>query len=155
MIPFEGVFLLRNEEDVQAFYVRWVAPVLCLCRLFVGDEARAQQATIEAFLAYLRAEGALDGVRIPTVLLSAAVHAIRCKHVMRRIRTTDDQPLANAILALPSEERMIFILRYVLRLNPSTISSVTGVSEEAVRKMSFQSLLKIRELLPRTLLRSK
>lgn len=147
--------MLRNEEEVQAFYVRWVGSVLCLCRLFVGDETRAQQATIEAFLAYLRAEGALDGDRIPTALLRTAVQAVRNQCMVESARKTDDQLLANAILALPCEQRMVFILRYVLQMDTATVASVAAVTEGTVRKRSFQALLRIRELLPRTFLRSK
>jgi DNA-directed RNA polymerase specialized sigma24 family protein len=153
MIPFEGVFLLRNEVEVQAFYERWGASVLRFCRLFFGDETVAQKAAIEVFLIYLRAEHSLDQDRMPTTLLRTAVKVVRDRCMAKYARNPEDQSLPSAILALPCEQRTIFILRYVLQLDTATVASAAGVFEEDVRKMSFQALLKVRELLPRNLLK--
>jgi len=149
MIPFWGVFLLLNEAEVQAFHERWGGSVLRFCRLFFGDDTRAQEAAVEVFLIYLRAENSLDQDRIPVALLRGAVKGIRDRCMVNGTRKAGDHSLSSAILALPCEQRVVFILRYVLQFDTATVSSIAGVTEGAVRTMSFQALLKIRELLPR------
>ena len=143
------MFLLRNETEVQAFHERWGGFVLRFCRLFLGDDARAEEAAIKVFLSYLRADNSLEQDRIPVALLRTAVKAVRERCTVNSARKADDQSLPGAILALPCEQRMVFILRFALQLDTATVASVAGVFEESVRKMSFQALLKIRELLPR------
>jgi DNA-directed RNA polymerase specialized sigma24 family protein len=143
------VFLLLNEAEVQAFHERWGGSVLRFCRLFFGDDTRAREAAVEVFLIYLRAENSLDQDRIPVALLRTAVKVVRDRCMVNSARKGDDRSFPSAILALPCEQRAVFILRYVLQLDTATVASVAGVVEETVRKMSFQSLLKIRELLSR------
>lgn len=123
--------------------------MLRFCRLFYGDDTRAQEATIDVFLIYLRAENSLNQDRIPVALLRIAVKVVRDRCMVSSARKADDQSFRRAILALPCEQKAVFILRYGLQLDTATVASIAGVVEETVRKMSFQALLKIRELLPR------
>lgn len=143
------MLLLRNEEEVRTFHDRWGGSVLRFCRLFYGDDTRAQEATIKVFLIYLRAENSLNQDRIAVALLRIAVKVVRDRCMVSSARKADDQSFPRAILALPCEQRAVFILRYVLQLDTATVASIAGVVEETVRKVSFQALLKIRELLPR------
>lgn len=142
--------MVRNEEEVQAFHQHWGGSVLRFCRLFYGNDRLADEIALEVFLIYLRADNSLEQDRIPIALLRTAVKVVRDRCRVTPARNADDRSLPRAILALPCEQRMVFILRYVLQLDTATVAAVVGVFEEAVRKMSFQALLKIRELLPRT-----
>lgn len=141
--------MLRNEEEVHVFHDRWVASVLLFCRLFLGDDTQAQEPAIDVFLIFLRENNSLELGHIPLALLRTAVKVVRGRCMVNRAPKTNAQSLPSALLALPCEQRAIFILRHVLQLDTATVASVAGIFEEAVHKMSFQALLRIRELLPR------
>ena len=143
------VYMVRGKKEIREFYERWGASVLAFCRLFLGDEAQAQEATAQTFLVYLRGDSALREDRLPLPLLRCAVDAVRDKCSPPASQEQNGQNLKSTILLLPCEQRAVFILHTVLHLDEASVAVATGFSVETVRKLSFRSLMRIRELLPR------
>ncbi len=139
---------VRSKREVQDFRDRWSAQIFAFCRVFLGNQERAQESTVEAFLVYLRQGLAPDETRLPNLLLQCAVEAVRDKCSCRDPRTARAENLESAILSLPCDQRIVFILRSVLRMDSVSVTVATGLAREQVRELWVSSLLRIRELLP-------
>ncbi|HEY4684346.1 MAG TPA: hypothetical protein VIH17_13990 [Candidatus Acidoferrales bacterium] len=141
--------MVRSKEEVRTFYKRWGAPVLTFWRLFLGDEAQAEEATAEAFLVYLRGDHALEQNHALILLLRFAVDTAQDRASPSVSRKPDDQTLKSAVLLLPCEQRAVFILRNVLRMDAASVAIATGLPCEQLRELWLRSLLAVRELLPK------
>ena len=137
----------KSEEEVREFYQRWGAQVLTFCRLLLGDDRLAENATADAFVLYLRKGLALESRQLPNLLLGCAVNAAkeRCSPGNGPIQETAD--LKSAILSLPCEERAVFILRAVLGLDFFSVAIATGLASNKMQRLWIGSLLPIRGLL--------
>ena len=147
--------MARNEEMVKAFYDRWSTDVFTFCRLFLGDETAAEKATAEAFLCYVRSGQSLSENQVLAVLLESVVTPVRHWFSPRRDQAGSSNTVNDAILRLPSQERKIFILRCVLQLDAESTHIATGLPEKEIRQVVFHALLKLRELLPRDLIKER
>jgi len=141
--------MTRREEEVREFYNRWSPSVFTLCRLLLGNGVEAERITAEVFLTHIREGQPLQQKYVLPVLLGTALSLVRT-----RISETSGPPQSNAgldeaIRGLPSPVREIFILRHVLQLNDKAIYVATGLPKDAIQKLSFQALLKVREQLMR------
>ena len=146
------MFHTRSEKEVHAFYRQWASPVFDFCRLFDGDPVRAEEATAEAFLNYLRRGFALDLDRLPDLLLRSAVDACKHRCFPRNRETLAGRDLWSAILLLPCDQRAVFILRDVLEMDEEATAVAIGLPRQQVRELRLQSLLGVRELLSKNML---
>ena len=137
----------KNEEEVREFHQRWSAQVLTFCRLLLGDDRLAENATADAFVLFLRKGFALESRQLPSLLLRCAVSAARerCSPGDGPIEKTPD--LRSAILSLPCEQRAVFILRCVLGLDSPSVAMATGLASHNAPRLWAESLLPIRGLL--------
>lgn len=138
----------RRKKEVRAFYDRWKVPVFSFCRLFFGDKERANEATVEAFLSYLRADFPLEAVSLPDSLLRSAVDAVRRRCSLRSPEQADGKTVESAILLLPCDQRAVFILRNVLEIPERSVAAATGLPAEQVHTLWIQALMRVRIRLP-------
>lgn len=139
----------RSEKYIQDFYRRWSRPVFAFCRLFLGDEERGEATTREAFLAYFKQGFPLGFDQLPPALLRCAHDVVKDKCALVDPLKATNRALEHAILLLPCDQRAVFILRNVLNVDTPSVAVVTGLPSEQVRHLWIQSLLVVRELLPR------
>ncbi|MGH9777209.1 MAG: RNA polymerase sigma factor [Candidatus Acidiferrales bacterium] len=144
-----AMFETRNEKDVREFFDRWGTAVFTFCRLFLGNEGDANEATVEAFIEYLRPGLTLERKELPDLLLRCAVDAVKRRCSLRGPSTADGRTLESAIRLLPCEQRAVFILRDVLGLPEQAVATAFEFSGEQVRDLRLQALLAMRKLLPK------
>ena len=137
------------EKQVRDFYRRWSRPVFAFCCLFLGDERGGEEATREAFLAYFRRGLPPASNQLPIDLLRCAMDAVKDKCALADPQNATNGTLEHAILVLPCEQRAIFILRNVLRVDAVSVGAITGLGSAQVSQLWIQSLLSARKLLPR------
>lgn len=137
------------EKEFRDFYQRWSWPLFAFCRLFLGDEESGEAAAQEAFLAYFRQGLPLACDQLPAPLLRCALEKVKDKCALVDPRKTANGTLEHAVLLLPCEQRAVFILRNVLRVDVASVAVATGLAWEQVRRLWIQSMLGVRELLPR------
>lgn len=137
------------EKQVRDFYRRWNKQVFAFCRLFLGDEERGQKAAREAFLAYVRQRLPLASDRLPMDLLRCALGVVRDLCALADPQKAAHETLEHAILLLPCEQRAVFILRNVLNVDTVAVAVVTRLPVEQVRRLWMESMLAVREMLPR------
>lgn len=144
-----------NEKELREFYTKWSPLVFRVCRLFLGNDAEAEKATEAGFLTYFERELDLDRVALPILLLIFALEAGKryCASIAKR----PDPPteLGEAILLLPCDERAVFILRNVVGLDELTVGEIVELPIPEVRKRWFQSLMHLRELMPKESLKER
>ena len=136
----------RSEREVHAFYRLWASRIFDFCRLFHGDPARAEEATAEAFVNYVRRGLALDLNRLPDLLLRSAVEAAKRRCFPRNRKALAGGEVGSAILSLPCDQRAVFILRDVLEMDEETTAVATELPRQQVCELRRQSLLGVREL---------
>lgn len=138
-----------SEKEIRDFYRRWSRSIFAFCCLFLGSAERGESATREAFLAYVREASVLSSSTLPVGLLRCALDAMRDGCVLVDPRKSTAGTLEQAILRLPCEQRVVFILRNVLRVDTNSVAAVTGLRLDQVRQLWMQSMLAVREVLPR------
>lgn len=130
-------------------------PVFTFCRLFLGEEKRAHDVVLEAFLAHFREAYFFELTELPASLLQCVLEAIKHQCAAPPLPHADGKTLEHAILSLPCEQRAVFILRNVLAVPQASIASATGFSSERVRELWIQALFRLRDLLPENLLKER
>ena len=138
----------RSEKEARAFYKRWKVPVFTFCRIFLGDEQRAQDVALEGFLAYFRGDHPLELTQLPDPLLRCVLESARNQCAPGRLQQVDAKGLEVALLTLPCEQRAVFILRNVLGVPDKSVAIATGFTPERVRELWVQGLFRLRNLLP-------
>lgn len=140
----------RSEKECRAFYDRWKVPVYTFCRLFLGNEERALDATVQAFANYMREEARFETNKMPPRLIGLALEATHLWCALSaQPAGTDGLSFRDAILRLPCEQRAVFILRNVLGMDRQDVSEVTGLSLQQISELWTRSMLTLREQLPR------
>lgn len=140
----------RSEKQVEDFYRRWSRPVFAFCQLFVGSQEGGEEAAREVFLVYFRRGLPLELDQLPAPLLRCALDVLKEKCALVDRQNRRNGTLAGVILLLPCEQRAVFILRNVLRVEIASVAAATGMTEEQVRHIWFRSILAVREFLPRS-----
>ena len=135
----------RTDEEVRVFYERWNSSVFTYCRLFLGDEDRAESATEQAFVEYIRRGFPARTDRIPLLLLRCAVDAARtvCVNVHQHLRVGEE--LEDVLRLVSCEARSVFILRSILDLDAASVAVATRLTTEQVHNLGMQALLQIRQ----------
>lgn len=144
----------RSEKQVQDFYRRWSRPIFAFCRLFVGSQEGGEEAAREVFLVHFRQGLPLELDQLPVPLLRCALDVLKEKCTLIDRQNAGNGTLESAILLLSCEERAVFILRNVLRVETPSIAAAIGMPEEQVRSIWIQSLLAVREL-PRSFFKER
>lgn len=139
----------RSEKEIREFYGRWKALVFCFCVMFLGEEKRASEVTGQAFLRYLREGPDAASDQLPCDLIRFALGEARewCA-IPTHLGRSNGSSLREAILRLPCEQRAVFILRNVLRMDRGAVSEATGLPIRRMSELWLQSMLAVREQLP-------
>lgn len=135
----------KTDEELRVFYERWNSSVFTYCRLFLGDHDRAESATEQAFIEYIRRGFAVKTDRIPFLLLRCAVDATRSICLRVQPRGPGGEELEDVLRLVACEARSVFILRSVLDLDAACVAVATGLTTEQVHKLGMQALLQIRQ----------
>lgn len=138
----------RSRREVREFYERWKVSVFTFCRLFLGDEQRAQDVTLRAFLAYFREGHPLELTQLPDSLLRCVLESAKHQCTPSRVHRADGKLLQSALLSLPCEQRAVFILRSILGVPHGSVAVAAGFSPEHVHELWVQGLMRLRNLLP-------
>ena len=139
----------HDLREVEAFYKRWGPDVFTFCRLFLGDERRAETVCGKAFLDFCRESGQLLTTgEIPWPLVGLAYQAMQpCRPAPSASK--QERTLEKCILRLDCRERAVFIMRNVLRMTWPNVASASSSSMEEVRESWLRGMLNVRDLLPR------
>ena len=140
-------------QDFHEFYGRWAPSVLTYCQYFLGDKELAEEATADTFFNYFSEVGSLfKGLkelpldRLPLSLLRAAMKETRRRWTTLDRNTLCANGLEEALSALPSTERSVFILRGPLQLDAEETSAVTGFTKDDVQALWVRALLHAKEI---------
>lgn len=141
-----------NAHDlraIEAFYQRWGPDVFAFCRLFLGDERRAELVCSKAFLDFCRELSQLPTTgEIPSLLVGLAYQAMQpCRN--EQSADLKEKSLENCILRLDCRQRAVFIMRNVLCMTWPNIACASSSSTEEVRECWLRGMLNVRNLLPR------
>ena len=132
----------RHEIELQQFYRLWAPHVMSFCRLYMGDSEMAEKAVAQTFLKYFRSELPLHCDRVPTALMSIAVEESDCAGDGGGADV--DSGFEWAVLALPPQERAVFILHGMLGLQLPRVAAVTRLSFAAASQLWVRALLQLR-----------
>src|SRR3954470_3803302 len=94
-----------DELEVRQFYSRWSTTVFTFCRLFLGEEEGAEEATQQAFVNSLTENMDLRSEKIPVRLLRNALKAVAGNSSGARPGFPDTEEMEDTIKLLPQEER--------------------------------------------------
>ena len=139
----------HDVREAEAFYRRWGADVFAFCRLFLGDERRAEIVCSKAFCDFCResSEWPTTG-EVPSRLVGLAYQAMQpCP--AEASASTQERTLENCILRLHCRQRAVFIMRNVLRMSWPSVASASGSSVEEAREFWLRGVLSVLDLLPR------
>jgi RNA polymerase sigma-70 factor (ECF subfamily) len=161
-----------DTERFEEIYRTCFRRVYTLALSLLHDRHEAEDAVQETFLAALRAlprYRAQRGVPFVAWLMriarNAALMRIRSSRrvtfidpgalaarldqagPMRLDEALDDGRLADALLAMPSRQRQVLVLRFVLDLNGTETAVVLDTSAAAVRQLQHRALTTLRERL--------
>ena len=134
-----------SEEEMRSFYDRWEATVFTFSKLYLGDEACADAATGQAFLAYFESGAPLVEQRLPVALIRYVLHAAQQWIVVRE--GGPDATFEEMILALPDNERAVFLLHSALGVEFPRISAFNAMTCEEERRVWVNSLLHLQRQL--------
>jgi len=147
---------IRSPFELEEFYRRWKAPVFTFCCLYLGDKHVAGAATSQAFLSYYKQNKELNLEQLPSPLLAAALTVVcrlagfRTGPAVVTRAAGEAQPLTDVIANLAADERTVFILRTVLKMDAQNISDATGLQPERVHEL-WQNALKMLSATPASL----
>lgn len=134
----------RDEVELQQFYERWAPHVLLFCRFYTGEAETAESVVAQTFLKYFRSELPLLLDRLPTALMSLAVEESACCGDGGGADVDSD--FEWAVLALPADERAVFILHGALELQLPWVAAITQLPFSAVSQLWIRALLQLRIL---------
>ena len=140
---------MRMEKQTQKFYGTWSPGVLAFCCLLLGEGSDAEGSAVEAFQAYLSRGLDLEFVQLPTLLFLFALEAAKRSAAATPVVTSGVRRLQDGVALLPWKERAVFSLRSVMSLDDMTISEIVEIPIREVRRIWMNSLVRLRELLPR------
>lgn len=133
-------------EQFKNFYDQWSSLVFTVCYLFLGDQEHAERATERAFLNFFHAEAQSALPQKEIVLLQYAVASAKeaCSAYAQPLVRTDK--LQNVLRLIPCEQRAVFVLHGVLRVDVTATALATGLTNKQALVLWLQALTRIREL---------
>ena len=140
---------MRMEKQIQKFYRKWSPGVLAFCCLLLGEGSNAERSAVEAFQAYLSRGLELEFVQLPTLLFLFALEAAKGSAAATPMASIGVSRLQDGVALLPRKERAVFSLRSAMDLDDLTISEIVEIPIREVRRIWMNSLVRLRELLPR------
>jgi RNA polymerase sigma-70 factor (ECF subfamily) len=130
-------------DDLEALFRRHWKPALRAAYLVVGDAAAAEDIAQEAFLAAIRALDRFDRRRpfapwLHRIVVNRAIDWARARGLRAEVGDAPladvaarepaegrySQPVADALLALPPEQRAVIVLRHLLDYTPGEIAEL-------------------------------
>jgi|SRR5579872_271334 len=161
----------RQPRSLAAFehlYQRHSRELYSFCFETVADRAEADELVRVAFLhLFCQADGFPAGVTAKILLYRSVLSALRTRTGAQQQKEESpppaaagrDQPslpgaigqqnLRNAIAELPSDLRVVFVLRDVLGYEPGEIAEILQLSSRTSRWQAHQARLRVRETLSR------
>ncbi|MCB0972301.1 MAG: SigE family RNA polymerase sigma factor [Acidimicrobiales bacterium] len=151
-----------GRARLEALYRESYEPSVRLAHLLVGDRARAEELTQDAFV---RVHARMDGLDEPaaylrTVLVNLCRDAGRRRSRFQclpeaRARTVDAPHVPadatavwQALHGLPDRQRTALVLRYYLDRPTDEIAEVLGVRPATVRSLVHRGLATLKEVVP-------
>lgn len=137
--------------DAEEFCNRWKRDVFTFCRMFLGDGATAEAVTCEALVTFCHEHGRRVSP-LREVLPGLLKLAIR---TTERYRHGDFQPspsasrLEQAMQCLPPMERVVVIMRNLMRLDWDAVALSTDLSQTEAHKVWVRAIVQLNELLQR------
>jgi hypothetical protein len=114
--------------------------------MYLGNEELAGHATERAFANYFRSEGSLEMDDFPLGLWCSTIEAARnCEKKDPFIGFA--AKFRAALLQLAPDERVVFLLHFVLGLELSSIMLLGNWGPHQLRQLSAAGLLKVRRFL--------
>lgn len=135
-----------NANEVQEFYERWSASVFTFCRCFLGEQDKAEAATQETFMRFLRESPDLPLERLPLGLLRRALESVKGESSLYAPAVPQTEELEDIVALLSQEERAVFILRGVLDLSAAEVALATGTTSDQVNQLWMRALMSLRKL---------
>jgi DNA-directed RNA polymerase specialized sigma24 family protein len=137
--------------EAEEFCNRWKRDVFTFCRMFLGDGAAAEAVTCDVLLAFYHERGLpmRPAHEILPRLLKLAMRA------MERYRNGDFQAfpsasrLEQAMQCLPPMERVVVIMRNLMRLDWEALALSTDLSQTEAHKIWVRAIVQLNELLQR------
>ena len=97
-----------DEQDFHEFYTRWNRSIYGFCRMFLGDDEPAEQATQEAFVQYVREQEPLVVSKLPRKLMrNAIMESIKLDRKEPRFPETEE--LEDILPLLPPSDRAVLV----------------------------------------------
>ena len=168
----EADLVTAAQRDPQAFellYLRYVQPVFRYLYSRIGNQAEAEDATAQTFLAALEAFDHYhhDGhfaAWLFSIARRKAADNFRSQQRQAPLEDADSIPsgtdllqgviqterkvaLTKLIAGLPEDERELIRLRYVAELSFSEIGRLLGCSEDAAKKSLYRLLARLQSQL--------
>ena len=140
---------MRMEKQIQKFYGKWSPGVLAFCCLLLGEGSDAERSAVEAFQAYLSRGWISSSCSCPHCWFLFALEAAKRSAAATPVVTSGVRRLQDGVALLPWKERVVFSLRSVMSLDDMTISEIVEIPIREVRRIWMNSLVRLRELLPR------
>lgn len=137
---------MASSSHVREFYSEWSPTIASFLRLYLGDRERANADAIDVFCEYMATGMPLDTTDMPIVLWECAVDLARSAD-RRPQRAAGTSEFESAILFLPADQRLIFLLHSVFTLPTLWIALITGLPAGDVRALSTHSSQTMRILL--------
>ena len=140
-----GLHMPIDEQDFHEFYQQWNRTVYGFCRMFLGEDERAELATQEAFVQYVREQEPLIVSKLPRKLIRNAV-AESMKLEPSEPRFPDNEELEEILPLLPASDRAVFILRSTLDLSAVDTAGILQVPIERVNESWMKASLFLRDI---------
>lgn len=158
---------ISATASMAALHTHHYLPMVRLAVALVDDEATAEDAVQDAFLALLRAWPLRDEDAAEFYLRRAVVSGCRDRLRRRRVRRQTALPhgvaepsaeqlamnaaerdaLRTALLALPYRQREVLVLRYFSGLSESEIAFTLGISAGTVKSTAHKGIASLRAAL--------
>jgi RNA polymerase sigma-70 factor (ECF subfamily) len=149
-----------SSEGVEALFKRHWRPAYRAAYLIVQDAAAAEDIAQEAFLAALRALSRFDRRRpfapwLHRIVVNRAIDWSRSRALRREVGEIPDRSdaapvdpaadhrsddLFSALAALPTEQRAVIVLRYLLEYTPAEIASLLELPRGTVNSRARRGL---------------
>lgn len=161
-----------NRKAQKAFYDQYKVSMFKLCRLYISDRQRAEDALQEGFIKVLKSIGSFDNEiasvetwmrkiftnvclmqlrkeksRIQTVDVSYIISDLQQSIIDNNIESLSLTEIYQLLNKLPSGYRSIFVLYFVEGFTHAEISKLLDISENTSKSQLFKSKKKMRSLI--------
>lgn len=137
---------MATIRHVREFHSEWSPTVTSFLRLYSGDREFANAMASDAFCEYMATGLPLETTEMPIGLWECAVDVAR-RAQRKPLKVTENSEFESAILFLPRDQRLIFLLHSFFALPTLWIALITGLPVKDVQELSVRSSDTMRVLL--------